>query len=547
VRKKQIFVLIIIILVAAAWKTWLILANAIPFNSDEAIVALMARHILAGERPIFFYGQAYMGSLDGYIVAGGFLVFGQEVWVIRLIQLILYLGTIITTVWIGDVILGSFKTGLIAACLLSIPTVNVTLYTTASLGGYGEALLIGNLILLLGYFLVKKLNIAAAKGASAVMPPFWVLGLLFGGLIGLGIWTNGLTLIYSIPAGSILLWTAVRNKNRLQWKWLFSQLGVVAAGFLLGSLPWWIYALQFGINRLILELSGSAVAIETMPWWSRIINHLIYLILLGSTVIFGFRPPWEVFWLVVPFIPVILIFWLTVLLFLILQLKKGLREDNGAWLLAGPMIVLALGFILTSFGVDPSGRYFIPLAIPLALFASQMIQHFFQRIRWQFLVIGIVILYNGWGTFLCAKQNPPGLTTQFDIQTIIDHKYDPELIQFLLSQGETLGYSNYWVTYPLAFQSKESLVFIPRLPYHLDLIYSARDDRYLSYDQTVNSSKKVAYITTRNPQLDIVLKQQFQEHGVRWLERSIGDYHIFYNLSKVITPSEMNLSTSSNQ
>jgi hypothetical protein len=211
------------------------------------------------------------------------------------------------------------------------------------------------------------------------------------------------------------------------------------------------------------------------------------------------------------------------------------------------MIVLALGFILTSFGVDPSGRYFIPLAIPLALFASQMIQHFFHRIHWQFLIIGILILYNGWGTFLCAKQNPPGLTTQFDTQTIIDHKYDPELIQFLLSQGETLGYSNYWVAYPLAFQSKESLVFIPRLPYHLDLIYSARDDRYLSYDQIVNSSKKVAYITTHNPQLDIVLKQQLQEHGVRWLEHTIGDYHIFYDLSKVITPSEMNLSTSSEQ
>lgn len=226
------------------------------FNSDEAIVALMARHILAGERPIFFYGQAYMGSLDGYLVAGGFLIFGQQVWVIRLIQLILYLGTIITTVLIGDVILGSFKTGLIAACLLAIPTVNVTFYTTASLGGYGEALLIGNLVLLLGYLLVKKLNLAPAQGANAGMTPFWVTGLLFGGLIGLGIWTNGLTLIYSIPSGAIFLWTIFRNKNRLQWRLLFGQTGEVAAGFFLGSLPWWIYALQFGINRLILELSG---------------------------------------------------------------------------------------------------------------------------------------------------------------------------------------------------------------------------------------------------------------------------------------------------
>jgi hypothetical protein len=36
----------------------------LPFNSDEAIVGLMARHMLQGERPLFFYGQAYLGSLD---------------------------------------------------------------------------------------------------------------------------------------------------------------------------------------------------------------------------------------------------------------------------------------------------------------------------------------------------------------------------------------------------------------------------------------------------------------------------------------------------
>lgn len=37
-----------------------------PFNGDEAIVALMARHILRGERPVFFYGQAYLGATDAW-------------------------------------------------------------------------------------------------------------------------------------------------------------------------------------------------------------------------------------------------------------------------------------------------------------------------------------------------------------------------------------------------------------------------------------------------------------------------------------------------
>jgi len=94
--------------------------DAVPFNGDEAIVGLMARHILVdGARPIFFYGQAYMGSLDAYLVAAGFTLFGEQIWVIRLIQTVLYLGTLTSTVAIGKRLLGSWDAGMIAAIFLA--------------------------------------------------------------------------------------------------------------------------------------------------------------------------------------------------------------------------------------------------------------------------------------------------------------------------------------------------------------------------------------------------------------------------------------------
>src|SRR4030067_806163 len=136
------------IVVAVGLKMSLLAAGSVPFNADEAVVALMARHILQGERPVFFYGQAYMGSLDAYLVAGGFWLFGQKVWVIRGVQGVLYLATLLSTAWLGRAAFGSGKVGMIAAWLLAIPTMNLTLYTTATLGGYGEMLLVGNLILL---------------------------------------------------------------------------------------------------------------------------------------------------------------------------------------------------------------------------------------------------------------------------------------------------------------------------------------------------------------------------------------------------------------
>ena len=76
----------LILALAFGLKLWLELSGSLPFNADEAVVALMGRHILQGARPLFFYGQAYMGSLDAILVALGFSFFGQHVWVIRLVQ-----------------------------------------------------------------------------------------------------------------------------------------------------------------------------------------------------------------------------------------------------------------------------------------------------------------------------------------------------------------------------------------------------------------------------------------------------------------------------
>ncbi len=192
------------VVVAMSVKAWLQISESIPFNADEAVVALMARHILQGERPTFFYGQAYMGSLDAWLIAGAFNALGQEVWVIRLVQSLLYAGTMLTTAWLGKLVFESWTDGIIAAWLMAIPAVNVTLYTTATLGGYGEALLIGNIILCLAILLVREsphLNLSRA-----------MLWLVWGFLIGLGLWAFGLTLVYSLPAGVYVL-ISLRNRK----------------------------------------------------------------------------------------------------------------------------------------------------------------------------------------------------------------------------------------------------------------------------------------------------------------------------------------------
>jgi hypothetical protein len=201
-----------------------------------------------------------------------------------------------------------------------------------------------------------------------------------------------------------------------------------------------------------------------------------------------------------------------------------------------------LGFVITPFGADPTGRYFLPMAVPLALFAGMMIWDWRQKFG--FLALGLVLLvvvHNIWGTAQVANQYPPGVTTQFDAITQIDHRNMDDLITFLDKHGETRGYSNYWVSYPLAFLSKEELVFVPHLPYHQDFRYTERDDRYKPYGDLVSEGSRLAYVTTNNTDLDIFLRKVFTETGVQWDEEQIGDYKVFYNLSTLVYAQDIGL------
>jgi hypothetical protein len=137
--------------------------------------------------------------------------------------------------------------------------------------------------------------------------------------------------------------------------------------------------------------------------------------------------------------------------------------------------------------------------------------------------------------------NPPGITTQFEAITQVDHRYDAELIEFLRAHGGTRGYANYWVAYPIAFLSQEEIVLVPRLPYKADLRYTSRDNRYAPYGELVEASPTVVYVTTNHPMLDRLLRERFTALGVSFREVQIGSYHVFYDLSRKVTPADLTL------
>jgi hypothetical protein len=145
-----------------------------------------------------------------------------------------------------------------------------------------------------------------------------------------------------------------------------------------------------------------------------------------------------------------------------------------------------------------------------------------------------------WGTgIVLAARSPDGLTVRFDQAVAFDNAYDGELIAFLIDEGETRGYSNYWVSYRLAFLSKEEIVFAPALPFKEGLTFSAGDDRYPAYGEWVEASENPALITTRLPELDEILRDELNGQGISADEKDIGPYHIFYNLSGRFDPARI--------
>jgi len=532
---RSLLIFVVPVLIAGALKAWMIFAAEVPFNADEAIVALMARHINMGQAPTFFYGQSYMGSLDAILIALGFRIFGESVLVIRVLQSLLYIGTVITTILLTKRILKSEIAALFAGLLSCLPPVSVTLYTTVSLGGYGEMLLIGNLLLLGGLPIYEKIRDKSIKFDYLFYAGvfLWSLG------AGFAFWVFGLTLVYSLPLIGAFSWSAWKAGRRAEF-WKAGSSGMI--GGIIGSIPWWFEALLNGDLLIFSELAGGAITnINQGFWLIKPLSRLVSLFIFGGSVVMGLRPPWNAQWLVLPLLPLILVFWIVVFLYS-LRIIQDKNRTKQFTLIGAVGLVLSIGFVLSPYGDDPSGRYFLPLVIPMVIFGSAtLIDLLGKKPILQMGTLAIVLFYNFAGTLQSERLNSTGITTQFDNITQIDHRHMNDLISFLTEEDITRGYTNYWVSYPLAFLSQEKLIFVPRLPYHEDFRYTARDDRYAPYASLVSGSEQIAYITTRHPALDEYLRDQFEIQEINWKEKIIGDYQVFYQLSDPVYINDIGL------
>ncbi len=233
--------LCVLAIAARIWGAWATRFLVVP---DTAVVGLMARHMAAlKEFPVFFYGQAYMGSLEPaasalmvrLLGATGFAVNLGPVWFAAAALFLLWR-------WARD---AAGPWGGLAALVAGFfgPLVYFQ-FQMAARGGYMVALLVDAGAI----FTAGRLAVRLRAGEEVRWPAYAGLGLL----AGIGLWSN-LIVAPALATAGLLLWHGMRGRF-----WRHGR-GIAAglAGFVAGFSPWLAYNARHG--WISLEMSQMAV------------------------------------------------------------------------------------------------------------------------------------------------------------------------------------------------------------------------------------------------------------------------------------------------
>lgn len=526
------------------------------FTSDQAVIGLMAKHILEGRPMLYYYGQNFMGSLQAFVAAGYLSALGIKPLSVQLAPLTFYVFFIVTHYflvkrWFGRKI--SFFAGLWLC--LSLP-----LLTRLSVG-CPETLFFASLILL-----------SADRMRHETASHGWKF--LTGFLIGLGLWVNQLLLLSLLPSFLYgLLRTAAWSEihARFDWKkyWSFNfkfrffgyalHLGLwgVWSYYFLSSFegqPWVRHLMQVPLPRLLYPVDPmkQILSLGTFEFVMAILMHLDVKEWIRKK---PFPPLFILGWLIgaLPDIaggvmygcmaaplgameaarsPSVGFFqhWNIFFENLFLQ-TLGLRELNWesavgvamglSWLIF--FYAAIRGFyqsqkpeIRSYFLLKPLVSSKATLLIGLILFPLLVLSMTELRADRYFLPIYIPLsVMIGVGSEVLRQRFPRAIPTCFGLILAIQvlsslneivsrppkhpgEKAVSEVLQALTQWSVKGGYADYELSYLLTFISGEKRIFSPWYGH----------DRYPFYTQFVSNQKRVAYLDPDHVRIDKYLQKR---------------------------------------
>ncbi|HUY79362.1 MAG TPA: hypothetical protein VMV29_21510 [Ktedonobacterales bacterium] len=215
-----------LLIVAFGYRLYLIAHGWPQLDSDEAVIGLMARHILHGEYPVFFWGQNYMGAFQAYFAAIFFAVFGPSAFWLHFSVLLLTMGFLAAMYGLASAAYGRVV-GVVMLLWLTVgPTMGV-LRELKAIGGYQDILLFGALTLLGVWARLRQPQRMPRTRRDWLIALATYVGL--GVAMGVGLWSD--LLILPVLLLAVIALVVGRPREVCSWLGLALLLAFVISAY----------------------------------------------------------------------------------------------------------------------------------------------------------------------------------------------------------------------------------------------------------------------------------------------------------------------------
>jgi hypothetical protein len=479
-------------------------------DGDEAIVGLMARHIaFVGERPVFYWGQPYLGSLEAFSAAPLFRLFDSSTLLLKLVPTAYSLGFLALSATIARRLFGTGP-ALATAAYLAVPPAMWAVWSTKARGGYAELLCLGQALLLVTLLLAQS--------------PSRRLAVLWGILAGLAVWTHLLAVVYLVPA-VVFLGLAYRQRAGRERREVVVEVGLAVLASVVAMAPLIVENLGDGFLTLGALLQPADLPLDRAAQFVRFFR-------VGVPVLLGLGQPTtsEVMldqdWLMRPASHL----WVAGLALLILSggpvvYARSVRRllACGADRLSEPALLVLLALVvppivaLTRFGFLVSEpRYALPLYGTVPLLAGALWRLPLPTARADVVrsaVVGAVLAFNVWSLLstdvrLWRPEDTPESTSATRA----------ELVGYLVAGDRHQMYTDYWIGYPIMFETRETV-----LPY----VISGGFNRYVPPADNVQRTPNPAWVFTPGMASESVFLTELAALGGQAQVADIAVYRVY--------------------
>jgi hypothetical protein len=450
-------------------------------DGDEATTGLVARHALhQGELPVYYWSSNYGGTLEAFVTAAAFAVFGSSVVTLKAVSIGWYAVACLLTWRVGRRLVGA-QAGIVAALLLWVWPASFVWWSTKSRGFYGALVVLGMILAL------TVLRIAER-------PERRVDWLVFGFALGLGWWVQPQIATLAIP---VVGWLVVRNWRALAGAW------VAAPALLLGASPWILWNVRHGLSSFDVPRQPTAAPYATrlFRFWSE-----------GLPMATGLRVPYAMRW-INPWVELLYPALLVVVAVVVIK-----RYGRTGALLVATVVVYAPLYALNPLTVGSAeGRYVFLLAPIVAITLAACV-------TWRWLAAPALC-----GAVAMTLFGLSGLTAAASF-----HSGDKQipvdlgpLVRALDEEGVRTGVADYGIAFRIVFETDERIV-VAGNPYN----------RYPPYTTVLESGPPPAWIFIEGSAPELRFRQIVDAMGERYRLRSAGGFSV-YLLERRFLPGQL--------